>query len=191
MEDHVDSCRSRWRSNNVFNPSFSLCLWYVVAGGLASEWVKKGSSMYNHEELFSGVWPGSNVILCVSTGYFVYDQVDMLRRNLYNPSSPSLLVHHAVLLVCFTMALYRQVTINYLILTLFCEVSGSSQDKNEWSRWILTLFCDVSWSFKIKMNNNHLFLLCFVRWVKAWKDKTELRIGDFYLVLGGEWKLEK
>ena len=90
---------------------------------LVTEWNKKGSSMFDHEELFSGAWPGSKFILCFSSGYFVYDQVDMLRRHLYSPSSPSLLVHHAVLLVCFTMALYRQVTINYLILTLFCEVS--------------------------------------------------------------------
>ncbi|KAI5060411.1 hypothetical protein GOP47_0024831 [Adiantum capillus-veneris] len=42
--------------------------------------------------------------------------------HLYNPWAPSLLVHHAVLLVCFTLALYREVTINYLILTLFCEL---------------------------------------------------------------------
>lgn len=89
------------------------------------EWCQKGlPSMYKHEELFSGVWPGAQAILCFSSGYFVYDQVDMLRRHLYNPWAPSLLVHHAVLLVCFTMALYRQVTINYLILTLFCEVCG-------------------------------------------------------------------
>ena len=120
----------------------------------------------------------------------MYDQVDMLRRHLYNPSSPSLLVHHAVLLVCFTMALYRQVTINYLILTLFCEVRGSLQDKIEWSRWFLILYCDVSRSFKIKMNKiTNLTVFCEVS--ESLKDKTELRIGDSYLVLGGEWKLEK
>ncbi|MCO5572268.1 hypothetical protein L7F22_026021 [Adiantum nelumboides] len=78
--------------------------------------------MFEHEELFSGLWPGAKVVLCFSSGYFVYDQVDMLGRHLYNPWSPSLLIHHAVLLVCFTLALYREVTINYLILTLFCKL---------------------------------------------------------------------
>ncbi|KAH7288700.1 hypothetical protein KP509_31G037400 [Ceratopteris richardii] len=87
------------------------------------EWYQQGlSSMYNHEELFYAIWPMAKTVLCFSSGYFVYDQVDMIRRHLYNPKAPSLLVHHAVLLVCFTMALYRQVTINYLILTLLCEL---------------------------------------------------------------------
>lgn len=94
-----------------------------VAGILMYTWCQKGlPSMFQHEELFSGVWPGAQVILCFSLGYFVYDQVDMLCSHLYNPWAPSLLVHHAVLLVCFTMAIYRQITINYLILTLFCEL---------------------------------------------------------------------
>ncbi|KAL5076527.1 hypothetical protein RYX36_015511 [Vicia faba] len=46
----------------------------------------------------------------------------MLHYRLYSGWIPSILVHHLVLLICFTLALYRNVTINYLILTLICEL---------------------------------------------------------------------
>lgn len=46
----------------------------------------------------------------------------MLRYRLYGGWIPSILLHHLILLVCFTLALYRNVTINYLILTLICEL---------------------------------------------------------------------
>lgn len=82
--------------------------------------------MFDHEELFNGLWLGAFKALCFSCGYFAYDQWDMLSNHLYNPQAPSLLVHHALLLVCFSLALYRFVTINYLILTLVCEVRWKS-----------------------------------------------------------------
>ena len=74
----------------------------------------------------SGMYLGHSstayTVICVSCGFFAYDLFDTLRRRLYNPHSPSILAHNAVLLVCFTTALYRDVTINYLIATLICEV---------------------------------------------------------------------
>lgn len=142
-----------------------------VASILMWEWCHKGlPSMYKHEELFSGVWPGAQAILCFSSGYFVYDQVDMLRRHLYNPWAPSLLVHHAVLLVCFTMALYRQVTINYLILTLFCELhsvflhlrrvlrmAGIRKDGS----WSVTIEWSFNWiTFFTSRIATHVFITC-------------------------------
>jgi hypothetical protein len=79
--------------------------------------------MWTHEVLTGETWPGAFAVLAVSTGYFAYDQWDMLRRRLYKPQAPSLLVHHALLLTCFVMALYKNSCINYLVLTLVCEVS--------------------------------------------------------------------
>ena len=78
--------------------------------------------MLSHDVLYSRPWPGAYTALATSCGYFAYDQLDMLRKRLYNPKAPSLLVHHAVLLTCFTPALQRNICINYLILTLICEV---------------------------------------------------------------------
>lgn len=111
--------------------------------------------MYKHEELFFGVWPGAQAVLCFSSGYFVYDQVDMLRRHLYNPWAPSLLVHHVVLLVCFTMALYRNVTINYLILTLVCELHSIFLHLRRVLR-MASLREEQSWSVRIEWSLNWL-----------------------------------
>ncbi|XP_061372615.1 uncharacterized protein LOC133315078 [Gastrolobium bilobum] len=90
---------------------------------LFRQWLSNGSSgMFDHSQLVEGTWPWAFQALCFSCGYFAYDQWDMLHYGLYNGWIPSILVHHLVLLICFTLALYRNVTINYLILTLICEL---------------------------------------------------------------------
>lgn len=78
--------------------------------------------MFEHSQLVGAIWPWAYQALCFSCGYFAYDQLDMLRYRLYSGFIPSILAHHLVLLVCFTLALFRNVTINYLILTLICEL---------------------------------------------------------------------
>lgn len=80
------------------------------------------NDMFDHSQLVDSTWLGAYSALCFSCGYFAYDQLDMLRYRLYSGWIPSILVHHLVLLLCFTLALYRHVTINYLILTLVCEL---------------------------------------------------------------------
>lgn len=90
---------------------------------LLRQLLKNGSNgMFEHSQLVEGTWPWAYEALCLSCGYFAYDQWDMLRYHLYSGWIPSILVHHVVLLLCFTLALYRNITINYLILTLICEV---------------------------------------------------------------------
>lgn len=90
---------------------------------LATQWTTKGlNEMFDHSELFGGTWPWAYKALCFSCGYFAYDQWDMLRYGLFSGWIPSILVHHLILLICFTLALYRNVTVNYLILTLICEL---------------------------------------------------------------------
>lgn len=84
--------------------------------------MKNGNDIFEHSQLFGGTWAWAYQTLCFSCGYFAYDQWDMLRYRLYSGWIPSILVHHLLLLVCFTLALYRNVTINYLILTLICEL---------------------------------------------------------------------
>ncbi|KAK4276730.1 hypothetical protein QN277_014846 [Acacia crassicarpa] len=94
-----------------------------VISVLLRQWLKNGSNgMFEHSQLVEGTWPWAYEALCLSCGYFAYDQWDMLRYHLYSGWIPSILVHHVVLLLCFTLALYRNITINYLILTLICEL---------------------------------------------------------------------
>ncbi|CAO1946722.1 unnamed protein product [Urochloa humidicola] len=90
---------------------------------LVNQWRDKGlENMFEHEELFGGSWIGAYSALCFSCGYFAYDQLDMLRYRLYSGWIPGILMHHLILLICFTLALNRNVTINYLILSLVCEL---------------------------------------------------------------------
>ncbi|KAL3504188.1 hypothetical protein ACH5RR_034029 [Cinchona calisaya] len=95
----------------------------TVAGVLINRWMTSGAKdMFEHSQLVEVTWPGAYAALCISCGYFAYDQWDMLLYRLYSGLVPSILVHHLLLLICFTLALYRNVTINYLILTLICEL---------------------------------------------------------------------
>ncbi|CAM8936632.1 hypothetical protein QQ045_012540 [Rhodiola kirilowii] len=80
------------------------------------------ANMFEHSQLVDSTWEWAYPALCFSCGYFAYDQWDMLHYRLYSGWIPSILVHHLILLICFTLALYRDVTINYLILTLICEL---------------------------------------------------------------------
>ncbi|CAO1944275.1 unnamed protein product [Urochloa humidicola] len=90
---------------------------------LVNQWRDKGlENMFEHEELFGGSWIGAYSALCFSCGYFAYDQLDMLRYRLYSGWIPGILMHHLILLICFTLALYRNVTINYLILSLLHSI---------------------------------------------------------------------
>lgn len=99
----------------------NLCIAVVVI--LLNQWIQIGADkIFEHSQLVEVTWPWAYQALCFSSGYFAYDQWDMLLHRLYSGWIPSILVHHLVLLVCFTLALYRNVTINYLILTLICEV---------------------------------------------------------------------
>ncbi|KAK3003441.1 hypothetical protein RJ639_020042 [Escallonia herrerae] len=96
---------------------------FAVVFILLNQWIKNGSNeLFEHSQLVGGTWPWAYPALCFSCGYFAYDQWDMLRYRLFSGWIPSILVHHLILLVCFTLALYRNVTINYLILTLICEL---------------------------------------------------------------------
>ncbi|XP_059311856.1 uncharacterized protein LOC132063366 [Lycium ferocissimum] len=91
---------------------------------LTNQFIKLNNvnQMFEHSQLVEHTWPYAFLALCFSSGYFAYDQLDMLIYRLYSGFIPSILVHHFLLLVCFTLALYRNVTINYLILTLICEL---------------------------------------------------------------------
>ncbi|KAJ0753780.1 putative TRAM/LAG1/CLN8 domain-containing protein [Helianthus annuus] len=92
---------------------------FILVKQLASNDVNQ---LFEHLQLVNTTWPWAYSALCISCGYFAYDQLDMLLYGLYSGWIPSILLHHFILLGCFTLALYRNVTINYLILTLICEL---------------------------------------------------------------------
>lgn len=112
---------------DFLNTSVSLVHSSIISLSVIGLMVKEAqgsglTNMLSHDVLFNRTWPGAYTALTISCGYFAYDQWDMIRKHLYSAKAPHLLVHHAVLLTCFTPALQRDLCINYLILTLICEV---------------------------------------------------------------------
>ncbi|KAL8512544.1 hypothetical protein ACS0TY_018868 [Phlomoides rotata] len=153
-----------WRDPLFVNTCVSLLHSSITSASvvviLLNQWIHIGADkMFEHSQLVEVTWPWAYQALCFSSGYFAYDQLDMLLHRLYSGWIPSILVHHLVLLVCFTLALYRNVTINYLIITLICELhsvflhvrkirrmagirdSGSKIVKAEWVlNWLTFVF---------------------------------------------------
>ena len=61
--------------------------------------------------------------LCVSTGYFAYDLWDYVVSQLYLKSY-GVVVHHVVILICYISALFKNVGIPFLAITLICELNS-------------------------------------------------------------------
>lgn len=151
----VTRCYNQIINYDVYLLKFSY-LHIAVVYILVNQWIMKGPrEMFTHEELVTGTWYGAQWALCFSCGYFAYDQLDMLLYRLYSGFIPAILLHHLILLVCFTLALYKDVTINYLILSLVCEVYLFS---------VLTIefrFCFFSlYIFFLSSDNQSFLIFC-------------------------------
>ncbi|KAL7691605.1 putative TRAM/LAG1/CLN8 domain-containing protein [Plasmopara halstedii] len=57
----------------------------------------------------------------VSTGYFAHDLWDYVHNGLY-VKSPGIILHHVVVLICYTSALTKTVGVPLLSLALLCEL---------------------------------------------------------------------
>ncbi|EFH70286.1 predicted protein [Arabidopsis lyrata subsp. lyrata] len=131
-----------WLVSVVFEIAFNLrteLLW-VICGGcffqlmnwVVRSWIYRDPLFVNTSvSLLHSIITSASVVFillnqCLAKGLdemFDHSELwDMLQYRLYSGLIPSIVVHHLILLVCFTLALYRNVTINYLILTLICEM---------------------------------------------------------------------
>eukprot|EP00656_Telonema_subtile_P007266 TRINITY_DN1340_c0_g2_i1.p1 TRINITY_DN1340_c0_g2~~TRINITY_DN1340_c0_g2_i1.p1 ORF type:complete len:293 (+),score=44.00 TRINITY_DN1340_c0_g2_i1:194-1072(+) len=63
------------------------------------------------------------LILSTTTGYFAYDLWDILRVKMHH-TAPHLVLHHVVLLFCFTVALQQEVCLPFLVLPLMAELNS-------------------------------------------------------------------
>eukprot|EP00658_Telonema_sp_P-2_P038598 TRINITY_DN27655_c0_g1_i1.p1 TRINITY_DN27655_c0_g1~~TRINITY_DN27655_c0_g1_i1.p1 ORF type:complete len:274 (-),score=32.58 TRINITY_DN27655_c0_g1_i1:145-966(-) len=64
-----------------------------------------------------------HLILSTTTGYFGYDLWDIVRIKMHR-TSPHLVVHHLVLLFCFTLALQQGTCLPFLVLPLMVELNS-------------------------------------------------------------------
>lgn len=63
----------------------------------------------------------SILLLSMTTGYMAYDLWHWIKAKLYINSTSPIVMHHIVLLTCFTTGLVRVAGTSYLVLTLLCE----------------------------------------------------------------------
>ncbi|KAI5076294.1 hypothetical protein GOP47_0008359 [Adiantum capillus-veneris] len=106
---------------------------------------------------------GAHALLCLCCGFFAFDLLDLLRSGFH----PSTLLHHGVLLACFNMALLCNVGINYLVLTLVCEIH--------------LIFHTLEAHFKNGRSST--------RWELASKGRMGLTLQDGSLLVRAEWGL--
>ncbi|XP_071712794.1 uncharacterized protein [Rutidosis leptorrhynchoides] len=138
--------------------------------------------LLDHSQLVKATWPWAYAALCISSGYFAYDQLDMLFYGLYSGRIPSILLHHFILLGCFTLALYRNVTINYLILTLICELHSIFLHVRKVRRMAgihdgNSMFVKIEWFLNISTFVLARFLSHVLITVKLVKDASKFEKG--------------
>lgn len=75
------------------------------------------------DDLIHNYTPFSEVLVSLSTGYFVYDFLDMIVYKKVSNSWP-LLLHHIVIFTCFGVSLYYQHYIGYAVVALMAEVNS-------------------------------------------------------------------
>ncbi|KAK3589146.1 hypothetical protein CHS0354_017114 [Potamilus streckersoni] len=75
------------------------------------------------EDLIKTSTPLGHTLISVSVGYFVYDVIDMLiyqrTRQTYE-----LLLHHAVIIVCFAVAIVTKLYVGYAVVALLVELNS-------------------------------------------------------------------
>ncbi|PQP99638.1 TLC domain-containing protein 2 [Prunus yedoensis var. nudiflora] len=100
------------------------CFFYQLANWVVRAFVSRDPLFVNTSvSLLHSTITSSSEVEDMKISYAkMQSQWDMLHYGLYSGWIPSILMHHLILLICFTLALYRNVTINYLILTLICEL---------------------------------------------------------------------
>ncbi|KAJ3088183.1 hypothetical protein HK102_009357 [Quaeritorhiza haematococci] len=75
------------------------------------------------QDLISTPCPLCEITLALSNGYFAADLVDFVRSRLFF-NTPSIWVHHFVILGTFTPSLYTSIFAPYLTATLVIEING-------------------------------------------------------------------
>jgi len=66
----------------------------------------------------------SILLLSMTTGYMAYDLWHWIKAKLYVNSTSPIVLHHIILLTCFTTGLVLLAGTSYLVLTLLCEINS-------------------------------------------------------------------
>jgi len=116
----TDACKSlkqRWKWRNVATSlvhSAVSALWAIFSFYMNPQ-------MLNDLILTTSI--SSRAVVCFSTGYFIHDSLDMLQHH-RKRSSYELLLHHALVIICFMAAVSTQLCVAYVTLSLMLELNS-------------------------------------------------------------------
>ncbi|XP_065335813.1 TLC domain-containing protein 2-like [Cloeon dipterum] len=111
------SFRQQWKWRNTANSLVHSVL--TGLGALYCFW----ETPIMREDLINKYSSSSHLLISVSVGYFVYDFCDLL-INHRKRSSYELLLHHTMVLMCFTLAIVTKHYLGYGLVALLVEVNS-------------------------------------------------------------------
>ncbi|CAG2163095.1 unnamed protein product [Oppiella nova] len=106
-----------WKFRNIFT---SLCHSFTVGFGILYVIIDDRSIL---SDMLSAESSAGDALICISTGYFVYDLMLSL-TNLQYPGRVEIIVHHVMTLSCLTVSLYERRFMAYCMVGLTVEISS-------------------------------------------------------------------
>ncbi|XP_029304149.1 TLC domain-containing protein 2-like [Cottoperca gobio] len=137
----------------------------------------------------------SHSLVAVSTGYFIYDCLDVA-LNQPCKQSCEVLLHHAAVLSCFSLALTSRLYVGYCVISLLVEINSvflhirqlllHSGRRNRQGTHIKAPRPSVTYSVISWVNLGTLlvFRVCTLVWMSRWLAAHSERIPRYVLMIG-------
>jgi len=109
--------QQKWKWRNVATSlvhSFITGIWSPVV-------LYSNPDMSN--DLINAWTPSTHALVCFSIGYFLYDALDMMLYH-RKRSSYELMIHHTLVILCYSIAVFTHTYIAYGALSLMVEVNS-------------------------------------------------------------------
>merc|ERR1711997_1224581 len=122
-----------------------------------------------HDDLIREFTYSSHMLVCFSIGYFLFDALDMLLYH-RKRSTYELLVHHAIVILCFSLAVTSRQYVAYGTLSLIVEINSVFLH----TRQLFIITQEPKTSLRYKTNallNVATFLSCrilLLGWMTRW-----------------------
>ena len=122
-----------------------------------------------HDDLIREFTYSSHMLVCFSIGYFLYDALDMLMYH-RKRSTYELLVHHFLVILCFSLAVTSRQYVAYGTLSLIVEINSVFLH----TRQLFIITQEPKTSLRYKTNallNVATFLSCrilLLGWMTRW-----------------------
>jgi len=165
--------QQKWKWRNVATSlvhSVITAVWAPVAFYQAPEMRDDLIRTFNHS---------SHTLVCFSIGYFIYDAIDMLLYH-RKKSTYELLIHHALVIICFGIAATTKQFVAYGALSLMIEINSVFLHTRQ--LFIITNEPKSSIRYKANALLNVWTFLCFrvlllgwmTRWMTIHRDEIPL-----------------